>query len=289
MLFKTLCPAKINLFLHILGKRADNYHILESLVTFADVGDELSFSANDNPLILEITGPYASELAGFAVSDNLIMKAARQFARHFDIEIVGSFKLVKNLPVASGIGGGSSNAAMAIKLLMQAYNKQGDIDDMLLKLGADVPVCFGGKNVIMSGIGEDLLEWPNLPELNAVLVNPNQAVSTAKIFTELNAKNDIAAYRFADRPAHKIADTQEMVEFLKNQTNDMQAAAIGICPEIGTILQALNECDDAMFAQMSGSGATCFVIFNTAAQAQLAARKLVRAHPNWWVEPTKFA
>ncbi|MBL1419216.1 MAG: 4-(cytidine 5'-diphospho)-2-C-methyl-D-erythritol kinase [Alphaproteobacteria bacterium] len=288
MLYKTLCPAKINLFLHILGKRADGYHMLESLVTFADCGDELSFELADE-LTLEIIGPYANELNGFDTNDNLIIKAARLFEQHFNMRVAGKFSLVKNLPVASGIGGGSSNAAMTIKLLMQAYDKTDDVDDVLLALGADVPVCFNGKNVIMSGIGEQLDQWPELPNLHAVLVNPNEAVSTAKIFGKLNASADIAPYDFAGQMAPIFSDVFELVKFLKNQRNDMQSAAVEICPEIANVLNALNECDNVLFAQMSGSGATCFAIFNTAEQAETATKLLAVTHPNWWIKSTLFS
>lgn len=289
MLYKTLCPAKINLFLHILGKRADGYHILESLVTFADCGDELSFERGDAELALEIAGEYAGELNEFDVADNLIMKASKAFETHFDVRVGGKFTLVKNLPVASGIGGGSSNAAMTMKLLMQAYGKTDDVDDVLLALGADVPVCFSGKNVIMSGIGEGLDEWPELPRLHAVLVNPNEAVSTAKIFGKLNAAADITPYEFAGQSAFKFADAFELMTFLKTQRNDMQSAAIEICPEIDNVLKALDEGDDVLFTQMSGSGATCFAIFSTAQQSESAAKVLADAHPNWWIKSTAFA
>ncbi|PCI89045.1 MAG: 4-(cytidine 5'-diphospho)-2-C-methyl-D-erythritol kinase [Hyphomicrobiales bacterium] len=288
MLYKTLCPAKINLFLHILGKRTDGFHMLESLVTFADCGDELSFERADE-LTLEIIGPYANELNGFDINDNLIIRAAKLFEQHFNIRVAGKFTLLKNLPVASGIGGGSSNAAMAIKLLMQAYDKADDMDDVLLALGADVPVCFNGKNVIMSGIGERLDQWPELPNLHAILVNPNEAVSTAKIFGKLNASADIAPYDFARQVAPIFCDVFELAKFLKNQRNDMQSAAVEICPKIANVLNALNECDDLLFAQMSGSGATCFAIFNTSRQAKTATKQLADAHPNWWIKSTIFS
>lgn len=285
MFYKTLCPAKINLFLHIKGRRADGYHILESLVTFADCGDELSFEAGGE-LALEIVGPYAAPLNGFDIADNLIIKAVKAFEQKFGLQVVGKFTLTKNLPIASGMGGGSSNAAMALKLLMQAFDKNDNIDDVLLGLGADVPVCFNGNNVMMSGIGEGLDEWAGLPELHAVLVNPNEAVSTAKIFDKLNASGDITAYDFAGKPVPEFNDVYDFIEFLKQQTNDMQSVAIDICPQIGDVLTALNDCDERLFAQMSGSGATCFGIFSTAQQAKTAAEQLAKAHPNWWVKLT---
>lgn len=289
MQYKTLCPAKINLFLHIMGKRADDYHILESLVSFADCGDELSFELGGEGLELEITGRYAAELSGFDVAENLIVKAAKAFGRRFNLQVAGRFVLVKNLPVASGIGGGSSNAAMAVRLLLQAYDESGDLGDVLLALGADVPVCFAGTNVIMSGIGERLDVWPNLPKLHAVLVNPNLAVSTAKIFAKLDASADIMPYEFAQQAPIKFGDFEEMIEFLRQQRNDMQPAAVEICPQIGDVLVALNACDDVLFAQMSGSGATCFAIFESAQQAENAARSVAMAHRNWWVQSTCFS
>lgn len=283
------CRAKVNLFLHILGKRSDNYHILESLVTFADFGDELNFELNETALSLEIVGPYADELNGFDKADNLIILAAQAFERQFDLQVKGAFKLTKNLPVASGIGGGSANAAGAVELLMQAYDKVANVDDLLVELSADVPVCFRGKNVIMSGIGEGLDEWPNMPQPHAVLVNPNKAVSTAKIFIQMNASIDIRPYDFVTGDVPKFVDVAQMIDFLKLQGNDMQPAAIDICPEIGDVLKALNECNDVMLARMSGSGATCFGLFATAKQAKNAALKLSNIYPNWWVVPTMFS
>ena len=289
MLNKTLCPAKINLFLHILGKRADGYHILESLVTFAEYGDVLGFVRNEDGLKLKITGAYAAELSDFDIADNLIIKAAESFEKRFDLKISGCFELIKKLPVSSGIGGGSANAASTLKLLIYAYDKNADIDPLLLPLGADVPVCFNDRNVIMSGIGEGLYEWPRLPQLHAVLVNPNVAVSTAKIFAKLNASTEIAAYDFVGKPVPKFDDAYALVVFLKNQRNDMQSAAIDICPQIGDVLTALNASNDIMFAQMSGSGATCFGIFATAEQAEIAALKLSKKHSDWWIQPTIFS
>lgn len=289
MQFKTICRAKINLFLHILGKRDDNYHILESLVTFADFGDELCFESGGEGVRLTIEGPYAAELQQFDVADNLIMKAAHIFEDCFELKIHGQFRLVKNLPVASGIGGGSANAAAAIQLLMQVKQCRADMPSELLQLGADVPVCFRGHNVIMSGIGEQLDDWPNLPILNAVLVNPNKAVSTAKIFAKLNASGDIAPYQFAEHNLPKLNSSAELVEFLKAQRNDMQQAAIEICPEIDEVLSALNNCKDIMFAQMSGSGATCFAIFEAQDQAENATVQLAKLHPEWWVQACLFA
>lgn len=289
MQFKLICYAKINLFLHILGKQKNNYHILESLVTFANYGDELSFEKGGEGCRLTITGPYAAELKQYDVADNSILKAAQFVEKYFGNKLHGEFRLVKNLPVASGIGGGSANAAAAVHLLSQAYNQNKNLAEHVVELGADVPVCFNGQNVIMSGIGERLDAWPNLPELNAVLVNPNKAVSTAKIFTKLDASCQIVAYDFVDQLSPKFQHAHELVTFLKTQRNDMQQAAIEICPEIGVVLTELNACEDIMFAQMSGSGATCFAIFETADQAKTASKQLEDLYPNWWIQACTFA
>ncbi|MCJ8323144.1 MAG: 4-(cytidine 5'-diphospho)-2-C-methyl-D-erythritol kinase [Rhizobiales bacterium] len=294
-IYKQLCPAKANLFLHIKGKRADGYHILESLVTFADFGDELTFEpgvANEpgaKDLSLDIDGQYATELAKFALGDNLIIRAAKAFEHRFELKVCGKFNLQKNLPLASGIGGGSANAAMAIKLLKQAYDQHGDVDEMLLALGADVPVCYGAENSLMTGIGERLEKWRNLPKLNAILVNPNEAVSTAKIFGRLNASAQLDDYEFVGKDAPTFKTAQDLVGFLQLQTNDMQAAAVAICPAIGNVLAELNAINDIMLSRMSGSGATCFGLFTNQSEAELAARKLANRHPNWWIQPTTFS
>lgn len=289
MQYDALSAAKINLFLHILGRRSDGYHLLESLVFFANIGDRLSFIPANTALELNITGPYAKDLAFFNVADNLVLIAAKKLEQKFNITIKGMFELEKKLPVASGIGGGSANAATAIKLLVEHYKLPvDDIDGLLLELGADVPVCYNNQATIMSGIGEALDDWPQLPKLNAVLVNPNIAVSTAKIFGKLNATTIVKSCKFANQTKPNISSFETFIAFLNNQTNHMQPAAIELCPQIGDVLNQLKLSSNCAFAQMSGSGATCFALYENAQDAALAEKKLAQAHPNWWVQACVF-
>ncbi len=280
---KILCPAKINLFLHVLNKRVDGYHNLESLVAFADIGDELSFAGGEKGLFLTMSGTYAGALEG-NIEDNLIIKATRAFERYFNLKVNGRFVLGKNLPVAAGIGGGSSNAAGAIKLLMQYYEVSAastGFDAMLLSLGADVPVCFKAQTCIMAGIGEQLSVWQDIPKLYAVLINPNRAISTAKIFSNLELVGNSAEYRSF---SPKFTDLGDYIEFLTTKTNDMQTAAIKICPEIADVLENLNRIPEVLLSRMSGSGATCFALFTTEQAAKQAANALSLNHSNWWVK-----
>ncbi len=285
-----LCPAKINLFLHILGKRNDGYHILESLVTFSNFGDYLSYSPKSNGSPLNITGEFAANLRQFNIQDNLILKAVTAFEKHFAITVKGDFNLEKKLPIASGIGGGSANAAGTIKLLMQHYSlsENTGFNEMLLSLGADVPVCYYGKNCIMSGIGEQLTPWPDLPNLHAVLVNPNVAVSTAKIFSMLNITNQLKPYKYTKCQILKVTNYQQYIDFINVTQNDMQIAAIKLCPQIDETLAELRKCEGIKVTQMSGSGATCFGLFETAQKASKAAAILSEKHSNWWVHASEL-
>ncbi len=255
-------PAKVNLYLHVTGRRADGYHLLDSLAVFPDVGDVLTAAPAD-ALSLHVEGPFAAGLAGEA--DNLVLRAARALG-------VAGARLVleKNLPIASGIGGGSADAAAALRLLGA---DRADLPALALGLGADVPVCLASRPARMQGIGEILLPAPALPPVGIVLVNPGVAVATPAVFRARAPGFTPPAALPGGWP-----DAAAMAADLAACTNDLQAAAISLCPAIAEVLDALS---GALFARMSGSGATCFALFADADAARAAAAGLAR--PDWWV------
>ena len=268
-------PAKINLFLQITGKRADGYHLLDSLAIFAGVGDMVRAEPAD-ALSLRVTGPFATGLDG--ESDNLVLRAARMLAEAAGVEPKAALVLEKNLPVASGIGGGSADAAATLRLLSRFWNIA--VDPMTLhrlaeRLGADVPVCLAGQPARMRGIGERLDPAPDLPEYGLVLVNPGVALGTADVFrARAGDFSGEAALPAAWRAAAEMAET------LARTTNDLQPPAITLRPVIGEVLAALSALDGCRLARMSGSGATCFGVFDTPHDAQAAAATLMRR--GWW-------
>ena len=282
---KVFAPAKINLFLHIGDKRADGYHELESLVAFADVGDDLTFASADKTT-LAVNGPFASSLAG--ESDNLVLRAAAGAAVLAGHDIPTSITLTKNLPVASGIGGGSSDAAATLRAFLLEWPsenvKLADFVELAKTLGADVPVCFFGHSAWMYGIG-DGIERTDLPELPAVLVNPGVAVSTRDVFAALHDKSGTD---ILDWP-QDFRDADAVVDFLKIVRNDLEAPALAIAPRIGAALEALRTAPGIRLARMSGSGATCFGLFADKAAADAAAQAISAAHPQWWVKATMLA
>lgn len=266
---KAAAPAKINLTLHITGQRADGYHLLDSLVCFAHVGDVVTAARADTTQVT-VSGPFA---AGVPTGpDNLVARAADLLSVAADIHIE------KNLPVASGIGGGSADAAAAVQALTSLYNIPVPSPDTLLSLGADVPVCALGDVVRMRGIGEQLdlisgtpLSWP------MVLVNPGVAVSTADIFARLTDKTNPPM----SEPLEDI-QSDAFPDWLATQRNDLETAAIVCAPVIGTVLSTLRAYDGCRIARMSGSGATCFALFDTDEQASAAVEAITTAQPNWW-------
>ena len=285
-IFTARAPAKINLTLHIEGRRADFYHELQSLVAFAGAGDALTLApAEDFALTLE--GPTA-QAAGEG-GDNLVARAERLLREEKPGLRTGAFHLVKRLPVAAGIGGGSSDAAAALRLLAQANGIAPDdpvLFDVARKTGADVPVCLDPRAKMMSGIGERLGPPLKLPPLFAVLVNPRQPVETRAVFAKLGLK---PGENCAFGPHPVIADAMDFESFLralKKGRNDMEDAACVLAPVIGHVLAVLSAARGCRLARMSGSGATCFALFETCRQAGAAAKAISRFHPEWWVKPT---
>jgi 4-diphosphocytidyl-2-C-methyl-D-erythritol kinase len=278
-------PAKVNLTLRVLGRRADGYHELESLVAFADYGDMLRFSP-DGDLALTVRGPGAA--AAGEGADNLVHKAAQALATRRSGITLGAFDLDKRLPVAAGLGGGSADAAAALRLIARANAMARDDPDLgaaARATGADVPVCLDPRPRVMRGIGEILSAPLALPPLPAVLVNPGVALPTKAVFAawapaaSAPVAHDIAAMA-------KPMSAGELVGLLTAQANDLEAPAISLQPVIADVLAALRGAAGCSLARMSGSGATCFGLFTTAAAATAAADVLRGRHPAWWVQPT---
>jgi 4-diphosphocytidyl-2-C-methyl-D-erythritol kinase len=279
--------AKVNLTLRVVGRRLDGLHDLESVVAFADCADRLTLTPGAK-LDLTTTGPLA-EACGEA-ADNLVFKAARLLREMVPDLKLGEFTLDKVLPVAAGIGGGSADAAAALRLLAQANGLA--LDDARLievakRTGADVPVCLNSRACVMTGVGETLLPL-SVPKMPCVMVNPCVPVATRDVFAALGLRNGDLLVGASDvmRAAawpEPGASVEDWVEALAAGANDLEAPAIRIQPVIGAVLSALSASDGAWLARMSGSGATCFAIYENTAEAQRAAQKIRLDHPQWWV------
>lgn len=279
--------AKVNLSLRVVGRRADGYHDLESVVAFADCADRLTFEPGGE-LKLITTGPLAAACG--ETSDNLVFKAARLLAEAVPGLKLGAFTLDKVLPVAAGIGGGSADAAAALRLLARHNNLSLDdprLQKVALATGADVPVCLFSRACDMTGVGEQLLPLA-LPSMPCVMVNPRVPVATKDVFQALGLRNGellVGATAVLDAPAwpNEGASIADWVEVLETVANDLEAPALRIEPVIGEVLEALRGSPGVKLARMSGSGATCFAIYGAPVDAHAAAEKIRRDHPGWWV------
>ncbi len=277
-------PAKLNLYLHVLGRRDDGYHLLDSLVAFAEVGDEI-IAEPASQLSLAIRGPHAVGLQE-PVANNLVWRAATLLAAHAGRSPDAALTLIKHLPVASGIGGGSSDAAATLRALAALWRI--DLDDAALatlgaRLGADVPVCLARRVSWLGGIGERVEPAPPLPAVTALLVNPGIALPTIAVF-----KARHGAFSEPARFDGAAPDAAALAALLAARRNDLTAAAIGLLPAIGDVLEHLAALDGALIARMSGSGASCFALFATPAAAEAAASGIRRERPRWWVAAGKL-
>ena len=278
-----IAPAKINLYLHVTGRRADGYHLLDSLVAFAGIHDVLRVNPAAE-LTLELNGPFAEDVP--AGSGNLVLMAAQRLREQAGINDGAALKLTKRLPPAAGIGGGSADAAAALRALNGLWGLGFADKELLaigLKLGADVPVCLRGRAVFMGGVGENLIPAPALPRAWVVLVNPGVSLSTPTVFEKRRQMtgDDFSApgsFDYAPR------DAAELAAVLAKRRNDLEDAAAALIPAIGEVLAALNETAGVLLARMSGSGATCFGLMGTAEEAAAAAFALAGAHPEWWIK-----
>ncbi|MBR9842598.1 MAG: 4-(cytidine 5'-diphospho)-2-C-methyl-D-erythritol kinase [Rhodobacteraceae bacterium] len=268
---EAFAPAKINLTLHVTGQRADGYHLLDSLVVFADIGDRLTATPATEPS-LTVTGPLSDGVP--TGPENLVLRAAAL------IQTPAALSLEKHLPAAAGIGGGSSDAAATLRAL-SALTGVPLPDDKGLSLGADLPVCTLARAATMRGIGEDIAPVDGLPPLPAVLVNPRVDVPTPSVFRALTSKTNAPM-----DPIPQGADFNTFCNWLATQRNDLEPPARTLAPEIDATLAALS---DARLARMSGSGATCFGLYPTQAAAEDAAARIRKAQPDWWVAATTLS
>jgi 4-diphosphocytidyl-2-C-methyl-D-erythritol kinase len=279
--------AKVNLTLRVVGRRVDGYHDLESVVAFADCADRLTLTPGPE-LQLQISGPLAQACGEPA--DNLVLKAARLLGERVPDLKAGQFTLYKALPVAAGIGGGSADAAAALRLLAQA-NGLAIEDSRLVEVaqlaGADVPVCLASHACVMTGVGDTLLPL-TLPKIPCVLVNPRVPVATKDVFAALGLRHGELRVGVADviqaiawpEPG---ASVEDWVEAFAAGTNDLEVPATRIQAVIAEVIAALSATNGAWLVRMSGSGATCFAIFENTFEAQRAAEKIRLDHPSWWV------
>ncbi len=279
--------AKVNLTLRVLGRRVDGYHDLASLVAFADCADRLTLEAGPE-LSLTATGPRAGECG--EVAENLVIKAARLLDDRVPGLVLGHFALDKQLPVAAGIGGGSADAAAALRLLARLNGIALDdprVIEAARLTGADVPVCLVSQSCLMTGVGEQISPL-GFPKFACVMVNPRIAVATVDVFKALGLKHGEILVGVTDVVRSLAwpkldAPVEDLLRALARGRNDLEAPAIKMQPVIGEVLAALRGAQGARLARMSGSGATCFAVFDNDADAQAAGQKLQHDHPQWWV------
>ena len=274
-------PAKLNLYLHVTGRRADGYHELDSLVSFTALADTLEI-APANTLAFTVSGPFADALDA---GDNLVIGAAVALAERLGRPADVRIALHKRIPVAAGLGGGSADAAAVLRGLVRLWRlgpeHAGDIREIALGLGADVPVCLDSRAAYMAGIGEALTAPPPIPPCGVLLVNPGVPVPTGPVFAARHGPYS-AADRFCDTPD----DATALATLLRARRNDLEPPARAQVPEIDRVLARLAAAPGCLLARMTGSGGTCFGLFADEAAAADAAGTIVRDRPGWWVHPT---
>ena len=280
--FSEIARAKVNLTLHVGPVRADGYHPLQSLVVFAEIGDVLNLEKREGQgaATLSVSGPFASALP--ADRDNLVLKASLLYDKLETLDWHPHFHLEKNLPVAGGIGGGSAGAAAALRLCVASGSGfVSEFTARVLELGADIPVCLRSRTCEIRGIGEQIRLLPNKGQIPAVLANPGLPLSTAEVFRKFDQHNK--SHRDWIREIGQGIDLRELI---KAGRNDLQNIAIGLVPEIAEVLDVLETEPGCELARMSGSGPTCFGLFDTHNAAQKAAHSIKTGHRDWWCVPT---
>jgi 4-diphosphocytidyl-2-C-methyl-D-erythritol kinase len=279
-------PAKINLYLHVTGRQENGYHLLDSLAVFADIGDRITIEPSYD-FAFQVSGPYAPAFTAqdrdaTRSSGNLVVRAAWALADQMDKELSFRITLTKNLPLAAGIGGGSSDAAAVLWGLMNLWNipmaSSPWLPDLMRGIGADVPACLRCLPVRMTGIGDILDPIANLPEIPVVLVNPGRHCATPDVFRKF-----MGPMRMANPLPASLASPKDLIDFLKAQDNDLTPAACEIVPEIGETISLLSVQQGCALARMSGSGATVFGLFDTMDDAEYAIAAIANARPGWWV------
>jgi 4-diphosphocytidyl-2-C-methyl-D-erythritol kinase len=282
-------PAKLNLSLEVVGRREDGWHLLDSLVAFTEYGDRLQADEAE-ALTLALDGPFGALLA-VDPSENLVLRAARALAAEAGIAPRAALKLTKNLPIASGIGGGSSDAAAALTALAELWHLAVGPDDLArigLGLGADLPVCLAGRSSRLQGIGERITPVPALPPAPIVLVNPGIGLATPQVFRARHGPFSTGAGA-EGLLQHPSPDAAALAAALAASRNDLTEASISLLPVVAEMLAVLAAASGALLARMSGSGATCFALFPEDGAACAAAAAIERAHPAWWVVATRLA
>ena len=278
MTLAVFAPAKVNLYLHVVGKRADGYHLLDSLAVFPRIGDSLTVEAAGD-LSLRLDGPMAAGLQ--AEPDNIVLKAARALASAAGIAPKAALTLTKRLPIASGIGGGSADGAAALRALCALWRlemSEERLAEIGLAIGADLPVCLRVRPTQMAGIGEILEDAVPLPPVWMLLVNPGVALSTPAVFKARKAGfTEPAPLTQAPR------DARDLAEALSRRTNDLMAPALFLAPVIAQVLGAIAAQPGCLLSRMSGSGATCFGLFAVEAEVRSAVRALSQLQLGWWV------
>ena len=267
-------PAKVNLFLHVVGKNIDGYHLLQSMTAFADYGDHITIESSDKFLFQSNGRPIKDD-------NNSVIQAARALSKALDIPLNVSITLKKTIPIGAGLGGGSSDAAATIKALLQFWNttlERAPLDTLLLSLGADVPSCYHAKACYFEGIGERITPFSFATPLYATLINPEETCSTQEIFK--NYKSDFSE---PINLPQQFSPPEEIIQFLQHQRNDLTAPAIKTLPVITDILEIL-ETHKPLLSRISGSGATCFAVFTLKEEADRCAKKLAVSYPDFWIE-----
>jgi 4-diphosphocytidyl-2-C-methyl-D-erythritol kinase len=268
-----LARAKVNLWLNVVGRRADGYHLLDSLIAFTDLADEIEAAPSDR-LALDVDGPLASTLAGEA--DNLVLKAARLLADRAGVAPRVALTLTKRIPVAAGLGGGSADAAATLRALIELWRVALPVEelfDLAARLGADVPMCFAGRAALASGVGERLATPPPLPPCAILLVNPGVALPTPDVFKARRGA-------FSEPPpVRSWTDLPSFASALAERGNDLTEAAVALRPVVADVLALLRKSDGALHVAMSGSGATCFALYES---VKLAERAATRLPASWW-------
>jgi 4-diphosphocytidyl-2-C-methyl-D-erythritol kinase len=273
-------PAKINLYLHVTGRREDGYHFLDSLVAFVDVGDDLAFAEADT-ITLSVQGPFAGG-AG-PVEDNLVLRAARRLREAAGVTRGACITLRKNLPVAAGLGGGSSDAAATLRGLTRLWGIAPGAVDLIgiaRSLGQDVPVCLTRAPAFFRGIGDSFDPAGDVPRMGVLLVNPGEPVATPDAFRRRRGP-----FSRENRPPAGRGDAAAFVAELVRRGNDLTEAACEVAPGTRTVLAAMAGAENCRLARMSGTGATCFGLFDDMPAARAAADRIRREHPGWWIAP----